>query len=533
MLFGLCFGLLWQCANPIALTGGEKDETPPKVVKDGILPANLQTNFVKQEITFTFDEWVKLNDAVNQIVVSPPLEKNPVVKLQNKELIFAFHEEEVLKEEATYTINFGEAIKDLTEGNPAEFTYVFSTGDVIDSLVVGGSVNDALTGKPVKDCLVMLYQNLSDTIVRTGKPYYFGKTNEGGRFKIENVKTGTFQVIALSEDEGQRYIFDSAGEGIGYLAEPVIVTDSTGQNIQLEVFEEEAPLKLVGDDIEDYGHAWFAFNREPYDLDISHEDKGQNLIYDYRKDSVHIWYDTEEQFLVYLASDTLWKDTVKVKAMPRAKFIEKATLGLQKAHEGVKKITKQNGVELRFNHPVVDLDDTLLGLYADTTQTLVTGQLSVDSTGFLVKVKHDWKLGAPYDLILLPGAVKDMYGVQNDTINLSYAIHAAEDLGELSAEVVALDSTQTYIISLMTTSKMEIERYTVTGQSSFSFVQKHLEQGEYRIEIILDANKNGRWDNGNYDLKRYPEQRYTQELEPLRANWTVEVVVKPTFGEIK
>jgi len=302
-------------------TGGEKDETPPKVVKDGMLPADLQTNFEKQDIIFTFDEWVKLNDAINQIVVSPPLEKTPKVELKNKELIFSFDEEEVLKEDATYTINFGEAIKDLTEGNPAELKYVFSTGDVIDSLVVSGVVKDALTNEPVEECLVMLYKNLSDTIVRTGKPYYFGKTNEQGRFRIGNVKTDTFQVIALHEDEGQRYLFDVDGEGIGYLAEAIHVTDSTGQNIQLEIFTEEKKVKLVSDDMEEYGHAWFLFNRDPYDVEITHEEKVQNLIYDYRKDSVHIWFDTEEQFLVYLASDTLWTDTIKIKSLPRKDFI--------------------------------------------------------------------------------------------------------------------------------------------------------------------------------------------------------------------
>ncbi len=531
MLVGLCFGLLWQCANPIPLTGGEKDETPPKVVKDGMLPANLQTNFVKQDITFTFDEWVKLNDAINQIVVSPPLDKNPDVRLKNKELIFSFDEEEVLKEDATYTINFGEAIKDLTESNPAELTYVFSTGDVIDSLVVGGSVSDALTGEPMKECLVMLYQNLSDTIVRKGKPYYFSKTDDNGRFKIENVKTGTFQVIALSEDEGQRYKFDSPTEGIGYLPGPVTVTDSTGQNIRLEVFKEEVPLKLVGDDQEEYGHAWFAFNREPYDVEISHEEKGQNLIYDYRKDSIHIWYDTEEEFLVYLAQDTLWTDTVKVKSLPRADFVKKARLGLRNAHEGALKITKEKNISLQFNHPIASMDDKMLGLYADTTQTLVKGKLTLDSTGFVVKVEHDWKPGVPYDLVLLPGAVTDKYGLQNDTIDLSYEVSAAEDLGEVVAEVVALDSTQAYIISLQTKSKQQIKRYLVEDKSAFSFGQQNMEPGEYVVEVILDSNRNGRWDTGSYDQKTYPEKKYAQNLEALRANWTVEVTITPQFGE--
>lgn len=528
---GLCIGLLWHCANPIQLTGGEKDDIPPRVVKDGMLPANLQTNFEKQDIAFTFDEWVKLNDAVNQIVVSPPLDKTPDVRLKNKELIFSFDEEEVLKEDVTYTINFGEAIKDLTEGNAADLKYVFATGDVIDSLVVTGSVYDALTSEPVEDCLIMLYQDLSDTIVRTGKPYYFGRTDEQGSFSIGNVKEGVFQIIALNEDEGRRYLFDAEGEGIGYLLEPIIVTDSTGQNIKMEIFEEEKKIKLVDDDLEEYGHAWFVFNRKPYDVEISHEDKGQNLIYDYRKDSIHIWFDTEEQFEVYLAHDTVWTDTVKIKTLARQKFVDGAIVGLTTVHEGVKKITKGAGIELTFNKPIAKVNKEMLGLYADSTQTLVKGALEIDSTQFVVKVLHDWSPGLPYELVLLPGAVTDIYGLQNDTINLSYAIRTTEELGEVAVEVTALDSTQAYIITLMTKSKEEIKRYTVDGVSMFSFAEKYLEQGDYAVEVILDANKNGRWDNGNYDLKLYPERRYTQNLETLRANWTVEATVTPQFAK--
>ena len=84
----------------------------------------------------------------------------------------------------------------------------------------------------------------------------------------------------------------------------------------------------------------------------------------------------------------------------------------------------------------------------------------------------------------------------------------------------------------MTTSKIEIKRYTVEGKKSFSFVEKNLMPGDYMVELILDSNKNGRWDTGSYDLKTYPEQKYSQELEPLRANWTVEVKITPNFGEI-
>jgi len=521
--------MLCRCANPIGLVGGAKDETAPQVVKDGIMPANLQTNFTKQDIIFTFDEWVKLNDAINQIVVSPPLEKQPKVVLKNKELTFSFDDEEVLKEEVTYTINFGEAIKDLTEGNPADLKYVFSTGDFIDSLIVTGVVKDAITEAPVEDCLVMLYQNLSDTIVRTGKPYYFSKTNAGGQFKIGNVKAGTFQIFALHEDQGQRYIFDTDTEGIGFLDERIVVSDSTGQNIRLEIFTEEAMLKLTNEELVEYGHAWFSFNREPYDVDITHEDINQNLRYDYRKDSVHIWYDTEEQFLVYLAQDTLWTDTVKIKSLPREDFVSKKELSLRNAHAGTKKINKKSGIVLQFTQPIESLDDNLVKLYADTTQNLIAATVRKDTNMFKVNITTEWRSNSPYELVLLPGAVTDMYGLQNDTIILSYAVPAVEDYGKIKVEITDLDSLSGYIVKLLSKSNQEIERYIISDESTFTFELDYMQAGDYMIEITLDSNKNGKWDTGNFDLKTYPERKFTKELETLRANWTVEVSISPTF----
>jgi len=172
----------------------------------------------------------------------------------------------------------------------------------------------------------------------------------------------------------------------------------------------------------------------------------------------------------------------------------------------------------------------MLGLYADSTQTLVKGNLEVDSTQFKVEVIHDWSFGLAYEMVLLPGAVTDIYGLQNDTISLSYAVHGEEDLGEIMAQVTDLDSTEVYIITLSKSNK-EIKRYTVEDKSSFDFSLKYLEAGDYTVEVVLDSNKNGRWDTGSYDERKYPEKKYAQKLEKLRANWTVDVKVTPQFAK--
>ena len=89
---------------------------------------NLQTNFEKQDLKFVFDEWLQLNDAFNQVIISPPLQKKYDISLKGKTIFFKFHEDEVLRKDATYTINFGEAVQDITERNPVEdFRFVFAT----------------------------------------------------------------------------------------------------------------------------------------------------------------------------------------------------------------------------------------------------------------------------------------------------------------------------------------------------------------------------------------------------------------------
>ena len=121
LLFSLV--LLESCATVIAPEGGPEDETPPQMDSLRSTP-NFQTNFTKQRIELKFDEWVKLNDVFNQIVVSPPMDpSNYEVSLKGKTVRFDFKEEAILRENATYTINFGDAIQDLTQGNKTCLLY--------------------------------------------------------------------------------------------------------------------------------------------------------------------------------------------------------------------------------------------------------------------------------------------------------------------------------------------------------------------------------------------------------------------------
>ena len=213
----LVIGLLLNgCANVISPEGGERDLIPPQLIEETSTP-NYQTNFDKQPITLSFDEWIVLEDVFSQVLVSPPLDERPEVKIKKKSIIFKFAEEEILRTDATYTINFGQAVKDLNEKNPAEdLRFVFSTGDIIDSLFLQALVIDAKELEPVEGALFMLYDQLADSVFHTERPFYFSVTDENGEATIRNVKSDTFKVTVLT-DQNVNYLFDQPTEAIAFL----------------------------------------------------------------------------------------------------------------------------------------------------------------------------------------------------------------------------------------------------------------------------------------------------------------------------
>ncbi|MEO0403275.1 MAG: Ig-like domain-containing protein, partial [Bacteroidota bacterium] len=204
---GALFGFiicLCACAKVVPPDGGDVDKTPPNLIL--VSPPNYTTNFQSETIYLEFDEFVQLSDVYNQLVVSPPLEQRPEIRIKKKGVILEL--KELLKSNTTYTFNFGSGIGDLTENNSAEeLVYVISTGDVLDSLRVDGLVRDAFTNEAVEGAKVMLYQSNEDSLPKTTKPFYFGLTKADGSFSIQNMAQGNYKTFILKE-ANNNYLFD-------------------------------------------------------------------------------------------------------------------------------------------------------------------------------------------------------------------------------------------------------------------------------------------------------------------------------------
>ena len=204
--------ILGSCANPVAPTGGPKDVTPPEVTHTD--PADRSVNFAGKSIVLTFNEFVSLKDINNQLIVSPPLKEFPTFQSRGKSVVMKFKEPWL--DHTTYNIFFGDAIGDITEGNVlAGYKFTFSTGPVLDSMMIEGKLINAFNLAPVANACVVLYDTIYDSIPYKQMPYYVTKTNKQGEFSITNVRDMDYLLFALT-DLNANYIYDIPGEEIAF-----------------------------------------------------------------------------------------------------------------------------------------------------------------------------------------------------------------------------------------------------------------------------------------------------------------------------
>ncbi len=526
-------GLFWycmSCATPGQLTGGPKDEVPPKIDSLRSTP-NFLTNFNQKMIELTFDEWIKLEDVINQVVISPLLTPRPQVTLRKKTVFITFDDVTTFRENATYTINFGSAVKDLTENNvPEDLRYVFSTGDFIDSLEISGQVIDILTKQPVEKVLVMLYDTLTDSVVYQEKPFYFARTDKEGIFRLQNIRADTFKIFVL-EDKNANYRFDGENERIAFSDSLLIINDITQPKLSFNLFQEETPLKILSTNKTQYGLLKFTFNQPPQDLTFRYEADIPIVLLDYELDTLRLWYNLGDSsnWNIILSKDSLFSDTVSVNATQKEAFLEKNALVLKTDVKNIANLNPTKPYQLAFNHPLLVIDTSLIQLYEnkDSIDIPVNSTIALDSISAYKKlhISYNWNAEAKYRIVLLPNTLTDLFGFKNkDTIEQQINIRSLKEFGNLNLTINSLDSLQQYVFRLEQAGKI-IQTFKVANVKTWEQQIVAMPPGKYEMVIVTDINRNGKWDSGNYIQQIQPEPIITKELEALRANWDVEAVI--------
>lgn len=525
------------CANIVPPTGGKKDMMPPKIVQARSTP-NLQTHFKKQNIDLTFNEWLKLEDVYNQVVVSPPLNERPEVTLDGKTVHFKFAKEEVLRENATYTINFGNAVKDFTEGNPAEnLRFVFSTGAILDSLPFRAQVVDAEKGEIMENVLVMLYDNAADSVVRKIKPFYFARTNKLGIAQIQNIRAGKFKCFVL-KDNDLNYLFNQDNETIGFPDTLVTLPQNDTSGIKIRAFDPIPKLRLKNKETNSYGFVKFNFTGDAHKAKIRWQEGVSKVLLDYGKeagkDSVRLWYDqpSDAAWYAYTQTDTNKIDTIRVKPNSnRADFLKKSKLIATSIKQKVVNepvyplpVHPLKTHIIRFNHPIWNVDTSNIFI-TDTFSKKQPFRWERDSsqpTVLHLKLKTAWVEGMKYQVHLLPNAITDLFGLKNDSLQQSIVIQNRKELGDIQLKVKGLNKEKNYIIQILTGGNLLEVQFFVDKVVSFEKRIEAVNPDNYTVKIIEDLNRNRVWDTGDYDLKRQPERIFWKKLEQLRSNWELE-----------
>ncbi len=204
--------LVASCARMGSPDGGWFDDDPPRVLYS--IPAEQATNVSAKKMTIYFDEYIKLADPTQNVIVSPPQLEMPEIKAAGKKIVIEL--EDSLKPNTTYTVDFSDAISDNNEDNPmGNYTYTFSTGEQIDTFEVAGYVIDASNLEPVKGISVGLYADLADSAFRTKPLLRIARTDGRGHFSIRGVAPGEYRVYAL-QDADANYMFSQKSEMIAF-----------------------------------------------------------------------------------------------------------------------------------------------------------------------------------------------------------------------------------------------------------------------------------------------------------------------------
>jgi len=517
---------LASCAKKGTLTGGPKDEDPPIFVSAS--PEYMTTNFDSKKIKISFNEYIKLNKVNTQLVVSPPLEYSPEITPSGAASKFiSIKIQDTLKENTTYSFNFGNSVVDNAEGNIyGNFKYVFSTGDYIDSLEVAGSVKYANSIAPATEASILLYpldSTFQDSTIYKSKGYYVGNTLDTTLFNLTNLKAGTYKMIAL-KDQSSNYVYDPKEDQIAFLEQAIELPRDT-VNYELILFKEILPFRLISPKEIDKGHIVIPFEGAlPEDFKIqaigTYSGLDYTLLKDATKDSLNLWYPKDlKDSLVLKISYLNEIDTFTT--LFRTKKYD--SLSIKNLNQGY--LNFNENFTLESNQPIekIDLDKINL-MYPDST--FEKPRIGYDSIKMQISFDIDLEEASKYELSILPGALQSVFETNIDTLNYKIRTKKIEDYGEISLNFKS-EENQSIIVELLTEKEDLVSSFV--GNSEDTAIFKLLSPQNYLIRVVLDKNNNGIWDTGNYLNNLQPEKIiYFSRVINIRANFfeneTIELI---------
>ena len=514
--------LTTQCASIQQPSGGPKDSIPPKILNES--PENLGLNFHDKEVVISFDEFVKLENEFKEISISPEMPTRPLFKVNRRDLKITLPDS--LEENTTYTINFGKALVDFNEGNPLHnYSYVFSTGPVIDSLSVTGHVTDALTLEDAEETTVMLIPTSRDSIFGKLRANIFTITDTSGNFTIRNLREDSYRIYALQEENNDR-VYNAPEESIGFLNDSFYLNrDTSGIKLVLSKGIPEK-FRLIDRRIDPDGKLVFAFNKPLEDpkLTITYPpalDTDKIVSYNQVGDSALAWVSdlSFDSIKVRIQDGNQLLDSVLMRRGRNEQYDRNFTISDRLNGNRVNRI---NHIKLVATAPISSIDRAKILLTQDSIP-ITNYQLIKDTTdNFSYLLRYNWRPEIDYNLTVEQGAFQGYFGTTNKPYDKSFTFDSNALFGDITFSINPSDTTHQYVAELLSEKKdIVYQKMVITRPERIPFRQ--LPSGKYTLRIIYDTNNNGKWDPGNVNSRQQPERIwYLGKTIIIRANWEQE-----------
>ncbi len=576
--------LLPSCANTTqAPSGGKKDTIPPYIIDIRPLPGVIGVPLEGARFIFTFNEYVQIKTPAG-IVLSPPLNKPPKARLRGHDLIVTF--EEPLLPGMTYTLNFNDAIADANEGNlfPG-YTYVFSTGEHIDSMLVTGTVVDCNTLAPVKGVTVLLHKDHADSAIFLHKPYATARTDDWGYFTFPYVKDTLYRLYAI-KDASNDLIYNPETETVAFvdsLIRPVMFASDTLPEMlkydmldtlrcqarrsehELKLFREKPSRQfIVKQERTAERSAYLTFQAPGAWIDSLwiRGYRADQVISQFNilQDSLELWInsrraapDTMRIYVNYRKTDSLGRlvptqEIVKL-AMPNDRRTYSKTQRRNLKHDDTTCVysfkvepetVEQNGFSLEFRNPIINeqFDSVIFRSInprqRETREEFTVEQDSLNLRRYVLRPKNKLQPGYQYYMKLPYRAFRDINGFWSDSTELKVSLPDDETLSVLDLEFSGVD--RKFIVDLLGEKRDRVLRsYVIDSDQTVRF--PYLKKGRYSIRITEDGNRNSIVDTGSLLEHRQPEKVVFLELSgspyidiPAGAEITQPVAIASLFN---
>ena len=544
--------LLPSCANTTqAPSGGKKDTIPPLIIDIKPLPGAVNVPLEGSNFVFTFNEYVTIKTPAN-IFLSPPQAHQPKARLRGRNLHVSF--EEPLQPETTYTITFTNAIADANEGNMFPgYTYVFSTGPRIDSMMITGTVLDCNTLAPVKDATVLLHRDLADSAALLHRPYAAVKTDDWGFFALPFIQDTVYRLYAI-KDANNDNIYDPGTDNIAFidsLVRPVMIANDTVPEMlkydmldtlrcqarrseyELKLFREKPSRQFIVNKVRTAERSAYITFQAPgawIDSLWIRGYRADQVISQFNvlQDSLELWInsrraapDTMQVFVNYRKTDSLGRLTptqeiVRLPLPQNKRTYSKSSRRDIKHNDTICVYTlqaspetvEQNGFELEFKYPIIlEHFDSVKFYSINTRQRQSRAEFTVERDSlnlrrYILRPKDRLMPGFEYQMKLPHRAFRDINGFWSDSTQVKVSLPSDETLSTLDLELTGVD--RKLIVDLLGEKRDKILRSYVTDRDG-TLHFPYIKAGRYSIRITEDRNRNAIIDTGSLLEHRQPE----------------------------